>query len=232
VIANEPIGGTLTYVIPTFRQFVTELDVPAGGAPAPTPGAAAHPVTAWLAGRTVTDVDYLWQSYDEFVFSKTEAMKSDPQRPWTDSQPCDLLAEDIIVGHFGAPWYEAHVTNAATSKLSKGFLGGVDQPLSTVLYIHRVRELARRLYQLQSFAWFETYLDKLRTNGRKPACHPPGPGAPARHAGSRRLSSRSSSDATRRRRRSGASTRCRSNMDVNRLRALRSGCSSVRSAVK
>jgi len=148
-------------ILPTFRRFVEVVDAQQGGPPPARPEAEGHPVPAWLRGRTVDDVDVLWQLYDEFVYQLVSEMSHDPDRPWTPSQLVDLLAEEVILSHLGADWYDKHVTHASSSRQSRGYLAGVDHPLAAVLYKHREYELARRLYQFQSFAWFDDLLSKL-----------------------------------------------------------------------
>jgi hypothetical protein len=74
-----------------------------------------------------------------------------------------MLAESVISDHLGTEWVQQNIVDVKKSELSKKYLNIGDHQLLKILSNHRVQDLARRLYQLQSFSWFDSVLDGVRT---------------------------------------------------------------------
>jgi hypothetical protein len=110
-----------------------------------------------------TQVTIAWLHYDQAVYDRIEEIKADPKRPGSYSLLLAVLAEEIITSHLGADWFAAHIDGRATSDQARDYLPEVGPAERRLLSTHRIHELARRLYQLQSFEWFEHVLRSLRT---------------------------------------------------------------------
>jgi hypothetical protein len=72
----------------------------------------------------------------------------------------DLVSEDIIKSHLGESWYIENIAGAMGER-ARDYLHWEASPQMQLLSAHRVHELARRLYELQSFSWFERVLTNV-----------------------------------------------------------------------
>ncbi|MHA4945693.1 hypothetical protein ACX27O_00075 [Micromonospora sp. SD19] len=130
--------------IPTFKEFMS--------------GAGIDP-------STLTDAEFegCWAHYDEAVWRIVGGARQLPDLPISVGALNQLLAEDVIADHLGVKWVEQNIINSSLSDQARNYVGLDGPKLLKVLALHRVQELARRLYQLQSFSWFDSVLDGVRT---------------------------------------------------------------------
>ncbi|MEU1808175.1 hypothetical protein [Micromonospora aurantiaca (nom. illeg.)] len=131
-------------LIPTFRQFLVQQD---------------HN----LEDLTSLEVDVHWSHYDQLVWQHVTRIREAPNRPHSLGALNHFLAEDVIADHLGADWVNRNVVNADLSSQTRNYITLGEHRLLKALSLHRIQELARRLYQLQSFPWFESVLDGVRT---------------------------------------------------------------------
>jgi hypothetical protein len=104
-----------------------------------------------------------WLQYDQEVWRLVSQMKAEADGSSDLRGLLDVLSEDVIDGHLGTGWFGRHVDRTATSGQTRGYLHPDGPPDLRLLSAHRVHELARRLYQLQSFPWFGSVTANLRT---------------------------------------------------------------------
>ncbi len=116
-----------------------------------------------LRELSIVDKDLLWSVYDAFIWQRVKELRSRPDLPVSVGVLNQILAEQMIADHLGERWVQKHILNPRLSDQAKGYLDLGDHQLLRALSLHRVQELARRLYQLQSFSWFEPVLDGVRT---------------------------------------------------------------------
>lgn len=130
--------------IPTFRQFLAKK---------------------WRDCEcpTVEQTSVLWQAHDQLVWERVRDLQGNLEPQISTGALNQVLAEEVIADHLGAKWVEQNVVRSETSKQTRTYLGRDDHQLLRALSMHRVQELARRLYQLQSFPWFDSVLDGVRT---------------------------------------------------------------------
>ncbi|MGW0367132.1 hypothetical protein [Streptomyces sp. NPDC002990] len=102
-----------------------------------------------------TNADAQWAVYDQAVSERVQAMLADPFTEGHPGMVTDILAEDVLETFFGPEWVAKRFAQADTR--------GPDDP-RWLLPAHRRRELARRVYEFQSFPWFQDFLDHTRTN--------------------------------------------------------------------
>lgn len=133
-------------IIPTFRDFVAEADVPLDD-----------------NLSDVEKVDVLWAVYDQHVWTLVETIRNDPGHGLNPTQVLNSLADDIISTHLGEEWYQRNIIGSARSRQSKAFLPFDGPPLARLLAMQRTHDLARRLYQLQSFDWFDRIVTATST---------------------------------------------------------------------
>jgi len=118
----------------------------------------------WLEPSTTVEADGQWARYDQWVWERVEAARTDLATEGLEGGLAEALAEQVIESHLGRDWYDRHITGAASSELTKAYLlAGYDAPIVRVLAAHRTHELGRRLYEMQSFDWFEDLVADLRT---------------------------------------------------------------------
>lgn len=101
-----------------------------------------------------------WLMYDQAIHDRVEEMRQDPNLPTPVGQLVHHLALDVIESHLGEHWLMEHVGEAAGRG---GYLVPPAPGLQRVLTLHRIHEFARRLYEFQSYAWFDDALARLRT---------------------------------------------------------------------
>lgn len=132
--------------LPTFAEFVETCGLP----DAPDLDEDTRITIAWL-------------HYDQAIHDRIEAIKADPTFPDSYSELLAVLSEEIIANHLGDEWFAAHIEGRATSGQAREYLRAVGPAYRRLLSTHRIHELARRLYQLQSFEWFDHVLRGLGT---------------------------------------------------------------------
>lgn len=108
-------------------------------------------------------VTVAWLQYDQAVAQAVSEMREDPVAGENLRGLFDALSEGIIDDHLGPGWFEAHVDGSESSKQTRDFLDFEGSPAIRLLAAHRVHELARRLYQLQSFEWFDDVVRRVAT---------------------------------------------------------------------
>lgn len=113
--------------------------------------------------QAVEEVDAAWAQYDQAIWALINEMRDDPDRPGSFTGFLDVVAEDIISAHLGPEWYAEHVNRPGGSDLADGYLYEDGPPAVLLLSKHRQHELARRLYELQSFPWFAGLVERLAT---------------------------------------------------------------------
>jgi hypothetical protein len=125
----------------------------------------------WLGTDGIPDAPNLsddrvtvaWLQYDQLIAWMIDEMREDPVAGDNLRGLLDVLSEDIIDSHFGRGWFEEHVLGSASSKQTRNYLKFDGPPATRLLAAQRVHDLARRLYQLQSFPWFDEVVRKVRT---------------------------------------------------------------------
>ncbi|WEH37805.1 hypothetical protein PZB75_30855 (plasmid) [Streptomyces sp. AM 4-1-1] len=122
-------------LIPTFNDFVA------------TRWVQLHPGD--------TRVDAQWAVYNQTVHEHVQMMLADPAMQGNDGIVTDILAEDLLETFFGPEWV-AKRFGLADKRGQEDF--------RWILPAHRRRELARRVYEFQSFSWFQHFIDHTRTN--------------------------------------------------------------------
>ena len=124
-------------LIPTFAEFCAD--------PQLLPPAADPEIAEWVA-------------YDAAVYAMVQDILADP---WGRGRPgvmTDILAVDVLTSIFGEDWVKRHFDIPDRVALHEVAARRV-QP------VQRLRELARRLYEFQSYPWFEHYVAHVRANG-------------------------------------------------------------------
>ena len=103
-----------------------------------------------------------WLQYDAAVSTRINEMIADLNGLGVSYRGIlDVLSEDIINSHLGDGWCARHVDRKSAQ--SENYLyPDAAIPLRRLLSAQRVHDLARRLYQLQSFPWFHHTLKRLR----------------------------------------------------------------------
>ncbi|WP_405196327.1 hypothetical protein [Streptomyces anulatus] len=122
-------------LIPTFNDFLA------------TDWARLHPGD--------TNADAQWAVYDQAVYERVQMMLTDPALQCSEGAATDILAEDLLETFFDSEWVTKRFALADTRGLGD---------LRWLLPAHRRRELARRVYEFQSFPWFQHFIDHTRTN--------------------------------------------------------------------
>lgn len=103
------------------------------------------------------DLAAQWARYDQAVWLKIREMEQDPALAGRLGLVRDVLAEDVISSHLGPEWLGQDVAASC--------LGNTDvNVVALLLARHRKYELARRLYEFQSFDWFPHFVRHLSTN--------------------------------------------------------------------
>jgi hypothetical protein len=124
-------------LIPTFAEFCARaqsLNIPDG-----------------------QDAEARWIFYDEDVFRIVRAMFDDAQSAgFTDVEMADVLTRDFLEAHFGSTWVADRFGHTVNWKQTTA--------LWRALRIRRMRDLARRIYEFQSFEWFAHFVEYVRTN--------------------------------------------------------------------
>ncbi|MFS0699580.1 hypothetical protein AB6N24_06355 [Cellulomonas sp. 179-A 4D5 NHS] len=130
-----PENGDYERYFPTFKQFCGSLS----------------DIKLAAAGR----VDALWLLYHEHVRSIIDPMWDDPNCPCSPGRLVVAIPHAVIRDHLGVTWFERNI--ASTLAAGRG-----DHLLTRLMYHHRASTLARSLYELQSYDWFDGLLKKLR----------------------------------------------------------------------
>jgi hypothetical protein len=112
---------------------------------------------------TAIQMDRVWAQYDEMVWKRVQDLRTDPDLPVGVKSLNHYLAQWVIEDHLGAAWLEKHILQPHKSELARDYLNFEAHQLYKALSIHRVHELARRLYQMQSFDWFDRVRKSMRT---------------------------------------------------------------------
>ena len=112
---------------------------------------------------TTSEMDAVWAAYDEFVWRRVQELRSSPDLPVGVKALTHFLAESVIEDHLGAAWLRKHIIEPHRSDLAKDYLNLQGHLPYKALSLYRVQELARRLYQLQSFDWFDQVREAVRT---------------------------------------------------------------------
>lgn len=102
-----------------------------------------------------TNADAQWAAYDQIVSERVQTMLGDPFTQGRPGMVTDILSEAMLETFFGPEWVAKRFAQADTRS---------GQDLRWVLPAHRRRELARLVYEFQSFSWFQDFLDHARTN--------------------------------------------------------------------
>ena len=108
-------------------------------------------------------VTILWSQYDQAVWQRVTEIEADPIAGANLRALFDVISEEIINSHLGGGWFAEHVDRSGMSDRARNYLHFEGPPQLRLLSAHRVHELARRLYQLQSFPWFHRVLANIRT---------------------------------------------------------------------
>ncbi|MGB3762209.1 MAG: hypothetical protein WA966_03230 [Ornithinimicrobium sp.] len=105
-------------------------------------------------------MDTLWARYDDHVYRLARAARAVAQdaNAWTEA-----VCVEVLTSFMGAAWVEDRIANFETCDLSKDYLDLGSHVSQVALRRYRVRELARRLYEFQSFEWFPTVVKGLGT---------------------------------------------------------------------
>ena len=133
--------------LPTFTEYAASLGIDAD---ALTPAATST----------------LWARYDDYAHRLARATRAAADDPDTWS---DHVAVEVLESLMGQEWVTDRIRNYKTCDLSKDFLALGDHISHDAVRRFRIRELARRLYEFQSFEWFSTVLEGLRTRDIGPA---------------------------------------------------------------
>lgn len=112
---------------------------------------------------SIEQIDAMWFEYDWLIRDRVQDLRSSPDLPVPPGALNYFLAEETIAAHLGDQWVERHIINPRSGDQAQKYLAHGDNRLQKALTLHRVQELARRLYQLQSFPWFDIVLDSVRT---------------------------------------------------------------------
>jgi hypothetical protein len=108
-------------------------------------------------------VTIAWLQYHRAVAQRVDEALGDPVAGENLRVLYDVLSEDIIDSHLGHGWFTEHVDGSASSDQTRNFLKFDGPPAVRLLAAQRVHDLARRLYQLQSFPWFDAVVRGIRT---------------------------------------------------------------------
>lgn len=108
-------------------------------------------------------VTVAWLQYHQAVAQRVDEMRADPVAGENVRGLFDVLSEDIIDSHLGHGWFAEHVDGSASSDQTRNYLKSDGPPAVRLLTAQRVHDLARRLYQLQSFHWFDDVVRRVRT---------------------------------------------------------------------
>ncbi len=110
----------LVAALPTLREFRNEM--------------------GWLEPSTTVEADGQWARYDQWVWERVEAARTDLATEGLEGGLAEALAEQVIESHLGRDWYDRHITGAASSELTKAYLlAGYDAPIVRVLAAHRTQ---------------------------------------------------------------------------------------------
>jgi hypothetical protein len=124
-------------IIRTFRDFVA---------------------TEWAERHSENDnVDVQWAVYDQSVWQHVERIRADPELHGHASVVADSLAHDILLSFLGHEWI---AENVAVADITEDLIS----KLKALPVIHKKRELARRIYEFQSFPWFDHFLKHVKSN--------------------------------------------------------------------
>lgn len=104
-----------------------------------------------------------WLKYHQAVAEQVEQMQNDSPAGENLRGLFDVLSEDIIDRHLGDGWFSEHVDDSAASNQATNYFNADGPAAARLLAAHRSHELARRLYQLQSFPWFDDVVKRIRT---------------------------------------------------------------------
>lgn len=99
-----------------------------------------------------------WVAYDAAVYARVQDILADPWAQGRQGAITDILADDVLTSIFGEDWVKRHFDIPDRVALHEVAVRRV-QP------VQRLRELARRLYEFQSYPWFEHYVAHVRANG-------------------------------------------------------------------
>lgn len=110
-------------------------------------------------------VTIAWLQYHQTIAASVDEMKADPISGANLRGLLDALSEDIIDSHLGSGWFKTHVDGSASSNQTHDYLRFDGPPAVRLLAAHRVHEVARRLYQLQSYPWFDEILRRVQKQG-------------------------------------------------------------------
>ena len=102
-----------------------------------------------------------WLQYDQAVAQTVDEMRRDEVAGANLRGLFDALSEGIIDDHLGHGWFQEHVDGSASSDQTHGYLNFDGPSAVRLLAAHRVHDLARRLYQLQSFDWFDDVVSRV-----------------------------------------------------------------------
>jgi hypothetical protein len=108
-------------------------------------------------------VTVAWLQYHQAVAHRVDEMRKDPVAGENVRALFDVLSEDIIDSHLGHGWFAEHVNGSASSDQTRNYLRFDGPPAVRLLPAQRVHDLARRLYELQSFPWFDDAVRRVRT---------------------------------------------------------------------
>lgn len=104
-----------------------------------------------------------WLQYHQAVAERVDQMRNDSLAGENLRGLFDVLSEEIIDRHLGDGWFSEHVDDSATSSQARNYFYADGPAAARLLAAHRSHELARRLYQLQSFPWFADVVKRIRT---------------------------------------------------------------------
>ena len=119
----------------------------------------------WSPATIDSPPDVRWAIYDQAVGQHVAQIMEDLSGSDLAGGILHVLSEDVIGSHLGEDWYLRHVTGSDTSRIAKTYLrlNPDHHRVVRLLSQHRTHELARRLYEFQSFDWFPGVVEGLTT---------------------------------------------------------------------
>jgi hypothetical protein len=109
-----------------------------------------------------------WVVYDAAVYARVQDILAEPAAQGRQGAVTDELARDVLTSLFGEAWVKRHfdVPDRVARRECQDSPAQSREVVSLrVLSVQRLRELARRLYEFQSYPWFDHYVAHVRANG-------------------------------------------------------------------
>lgn len=114
--------------------------------------------------------DALWNYYQQGFERFVSGLQADLANSLAMSEiqarrhVTDIVARAVVEAHFGAIWTATNFDVTPVGRQAAGyFYSAAEADALRVLTVHRQREFARRIHQLQSFEWFPLLRNHART---------------------------------------------------------------------